>query len=603
MKQTHRHSALRRAVPLLAALAALTGTATASAASVTPVFVPGNKTCADLGYGTLERKFDNPSAGKHTSSAPPAGPGIELTISDDRQFASFTSVWGVDAVLVKGGENENAYVYAPPSTGDTGLRAPDNNGGNQPDISHVSFCYRPHGTFRIVKDADPDTATDFAFTTGSGTGTALAPTFALDDDADATLENTWDSGWVAAGDYTVTEGTTAGWQLDGLSCDDAATARPSTVSGATATVKVDAGDPLITCTYRNVPAPGDPPGTVAIKKLTDPGTSTETFDFEAGAGVADIADLGHDDTSAAQSVAAGTYTFTETQVDGWDMTGLDCDDADSGGSTDPPAGSTTEAGTISFVVAAGEDVVCTVTNTQNGTLVAEKQTDPDETGGTAFAFSTTAPGGAFSLADDGVESRSVAPGTYTVTEDAASGYALSGIACEPGGSGDTATRTATYVIEPGETVRCTFTNTKDAPAPLVTPPGGVAAAAQSLQPAPAPQPVRQVAASRRASPGAARLQGPSGCATRPFTIRIRGRAIRQVVVSVGGRRIRTLRARSAQSGDQVLSVRIDPRDLRAGRVHRVTARVTFTTASGTRARTLRLAFQRCRAAQRPTFTG
>ncbi len=42
---------------------------------------------------------------------------------------------GVDAVLVKGGNNANVYFYTE-ATSDTGLVTPDSS-----DISHVSFCY------------------------------------------------------------------------------------------------------------------------------------------------------------------------------------------------------------------------------------------------------------------------------------------------------------------------------------------------------------------------------------------------------------------------------------------------------------------------------
>ena len=45
---------------------------------------------------------------------------------------------GVDAVIVKGGNNANVYRYDPPAeeTSDTGLLTPDSSA-----ISHVSFCY------------------------------------------------------------------------------------------------------------------------------------------------------------------------------------------------------------------------------------------------------------------------------------------------------------------------------------------------------------------------------------------------------------------------------------------------------------------------------
>ncbi len=60
------------------------------------------------------------------------------------------------------------------------------------------------------------------------------------------------------------------------------------------------------------------------------------------------------------------------------------------------------------------------------------------------------------------------PGTYTSTEADPSPilFALTSIICNDGSSanpstGNLATRTATFKLDPGETVRCVFTNTKD----------------------------------------------------------------------------------------------------------------------------------------------
>jgi hypothetical protein len=51
------------------------------------------------------------------------------------------------------------------------------------------------------------------------------------------------------------------------------------------------------------------------------------------------------------------------------------------------------------------------------------------------------------------------------------------------------------------------------------------------------------------------------------------------------------------------AVRIDPRRLRLG-VHRLVVKVTFQRGSATKAKTFRLAFQRCpRALRAPRFTG
>jgi len=91
------------------------------------------------------------------------------------------------------------------------------------------------------------------------------------------------------------------------------------------------------------------------------------------------------------------------------------------------------------------------------------------------------------------------------------------------------------------------------------------------------------------------------CRRRPFTAAVRGRAIRRVRFSLDGRRLPGVRRTGSR-----FSVRIRPRRLRPGR-HRLTARVSFTGASQTRARTLRSGFAVCaRPAERraaPRFTG
>jgi hypothetical protein len=97
---------------------------------------------------------------------------------------------------------------------------------------------------------------------------------------------------------------------------------------------------------------------------------------------------------------------------------------------------------------------------------------------------------------------------------------------------------------------------------------------------------------RRGPPRAGR------CASAPFTVRVTGRRIRQVTFFLDGRRIGRVNSRP---GRTVFSMRDDPRDENAA-AHRITARVRFTTASGTRARTLRLTFRRCQSVQ-PRFTG
>jgi uncharacterized repeat protein (TIGR01451 family) len=113
----------------------------------------------------------------------------------------------------------------------------------------------------------------------------------------------------------------------------------------------------------------------------------------------------------------------------------------------------------------GDEVVCTVRNVRLGTVEVEKQTDPDETNGTSFGFTSFA--GAFSLADDGVKTITrVTPRDqpYAVSENTAKGYRLSSISCTDGDSTTSvANRTANIKVAAGEKVRCTFVNTKLVP--------------------------------------------------------------------------------------------------------------------------------------------
>jgi hypothetical protein len=56
-------------------------------------------------------------------------------------LVSWTSSKPIDAVIVKGGPNANAYVYVGESSGDTGLHAPFNGPDKYYGLSHVNFCW------------------------------------------------------------------------------------------------------------------------------------------------------------------------------------------------------------------------------------------------------------------------------------------------------------------------------------------------------------------------------------------------------------------------------------------------------------------------------
>ncbi len=120
----------------------------------------------------------------------------------------------------------------------------------------------------------------------------------------------------------------------------------------------------------------------------------------------------------------------------------------------------------------------------------------------------------------------------------------------------------------------------------------------SPAPAPPPPPPAQVVAA--VTPGTARISGPSGCVARPFSVLVTGRKIRRVTFYLDGRRVSSLTR--PNSGTRFV-LRVRPGSLSRG-AHRVLAVTSFTAASGTRQRTLRLVFQRCaRQAAAPRFTG
>jgi hypothetical protein len=103
-------------------------------------------------------------------------------------------------------------------------------------------------------------------------------------------------------------------------------------------------------------------------------------------------------------------------------------------------------------------------------------------------------------------------------------------------------------------------------------------------------------------PTTPRLRGPTRCVSGPFSVRATGRGIAQVTFSVDGRRRSTVKAKRGRS---VFSLRVNPSKT-SRRVHRVAARISYTAASGRRARTLRVVYQRCARAgltSPPRFTG
>jgi hypothetical protein len=236
-------------------------------------------------------------------------------------------------------------------------------------------------------------------------------------------------------------------------------------------------------------------------------------------------------------------------------------------------------------------------NQNRGTVRIVKETDP---AGAAQRFSfhpsaDLAPADFDLAGGESVEFRPP-PGTYTVAEAGTPGWKLDGIACDDANSTGSGS-TATIVVDPGEIVTCTFRNALDAPPVLVVDkpqPKPVVKSFVTPAAAPVAQAAVKAAVARR---GTARLRRPNRCVSGRFGVTVTGSPVRRIELTVNGRRVRTVIART---GQRTFTVSLP---VGRGTVQRVAARVLFS--NGARSRTLRTTVLRC-AARRvvaPQFTG
>jgi hypothetical protein len=265
---------------------------------------------------------------------------------------------------------------------------------------------------------------------------------------------------LSPGTYTTTEVDPApDFDLTAVDCDDDDSA--STSSGdpqtRTAVFNLDPGE-TVKCTFTNSRR-----GSLVVAGQTDPEGAGGTFQF-TGVPTGTIPSNG---TLVAANLTPGTYTTTEVDpAPDFDLTTVECDDGASAtaSSGDP------QTRTAVFNLDPGEMVTCTFTNTRRGSLVVASQTVPDGTEGT-FQF-TGVPTGTITSNGTLVASN-LTPGTYTTTEvDPAPDFELTAVECDDGGSatassGDPQSRTAVFNLDPGEMVRCSFTNS--IPGAAITP--------------------------------------------------------------------------------------------------------------------------------------
>jgi hypothetical protein len=315
-------------------------------------------------------------------------------------------------------------------------------------------------TLTIEKDVPGGNAQDFGFTVtyAPPVGPPVpVDVFNLDDDADGTLPNTWNSGAQSPGNYTAVEGAVTGWTLGSLTCtnNNAYTSAFTTDTATrTATIALVAGSD-VSCRFVNVQQVAGQITLTVVKDAlpNDPQDFAFTLTGQAGFSLDDDADATLPNSRTFNLATGATYTLNETPVAGWSTT-VQC----TGG-----AGVVGTTATLANTLPSGSVVTCTYTNTKLATVVITKQSN-EFTAGT-FDFTTNLPGaGAFQLTNGAQEARTlVSPASYVVTESAEPGYVLQNIECVDSVgtstfSTDLTTGAATLNLSPGANVLCTFVN-------------------------------------------------------------------------------------------------------------------------------------------------
>lgn len=253
---------------------------------------------------------------------------------------------------------------------------------------------------------------------------------------------------VEPGDYSISETTPdAPWQLRDIVCTIEG-GDPITIEGDE-TFPVEEGL-ITTCVITNQ-ASG-----VTVTKQTDPGGSTEPFQFQVD-GV-DWASLVDDESQTYYAVPGSTDTISEVVPEGWQFLNASCTlDGE-------PVGTSGDA-SVDVITVAGEVIDCVFDNQQLGTIIVHKVVDPAQAADFDFTSGTL---GDFTITTDdtgvGTETfENLVPGSYDVTEPQTLPFDTTDLICEDE-TGDTTWDlndwSAAIELAAGETVECTYTNTE-----------------------------------------------------------------------------------------------------------------------------------------------
>lgn len=293
------------------------------------------------------------------------------------------------------------------------------------------------GTIIITVDTEPSGQAGSFLFTGVPSGTI-------------TVDNTLVVSDLDPGTYTTTEVNPApNFDVTAVRCDDQERGLASSgdAQTRTAVINLDVGE-TVNCTFTNTQR-----ATAVVVSETEPaGAAGQVLFTGVPSGTISVAN----GTLVVANLPPGTYTTTEADpAPQFDLTAVSCDD---NGSATVSGGDPSTRSAI-FQLDPGEMVTCMFVNTRRATAVIAVITEPSDSTG-EFTF-TGVPSGTLPTGGSLVVTE-LSPGTYTSTAvDPAPDFELTEVTCddqagELASSGDAATRSAIFNLDPGETVTCTY---------------------------------------------------------------------------------------------------------------------------------------------------
>jgi len=311
----------------------------------------------------------------------------------------------------------------------------------------------PAGTISVHKVVVP-----------SGADTAFDFVTSISDDENFALAGgeSWSSGELVAGNYTITELVPEGWDLTNVVVLDPDFGSVVDLETGTVIVDLDPGE-HITIIFVNTAQPPPQISSLIVEKVTIPSGASTIFDF-----VTSASDEGFSLTDNtrwySEELSPGSYTVTELPPKGWDLTNIIVEGTSN-------YGVDLSAGTVTIDLSPNEHIAITFVNTVQQTLpfgsfTVTKLTLPSGAA-SSFSFVTSASNEVFALTDgNSWNSGSLSPGNYTLTELAQTGWDLTNIiVIDPDGGSwvDLATGTVFIDLDPGETITILYQNTQQQP--------------------------------------------------------------------------------------------------------------------------------------------